>query len=197
MKKKYSFSLLILLLVSCKTKEPIEINQIDSKEVVTILSSLKNPLLKDSVVLSIPAEFKITINSSNLGYIVWRYHLDGKVLLDDVVDYQVYNKKNRLKLIHNLNFDEIPKDKFIDIIVKERNHLISKIEADNLLKKYRINKLITNLKMGDTIKLVPYNKFRSENKDIINSLKKIQDSIDFKVMRGKEENFYITKKINW
>ncbi|RYJ38970.1 hypothetical protein NU08_1808 [Flavobacterium anhuiense] len=199
MKTRYRFSLLILLalLVSCQTKKPIEIKQIDSKEMVTLIPSLKNPSMKDSVVLSIPTEFRIIINSSNVGYIVWRYRANGKVFLDDITDYQVCNKKNKLKLIYNLNFDEIPKDNFIDIIIKERNRLISKAEAYNLLKKYKINKSIDHLKIGDTVKLVTYDKFRIENKDIINSLNKVQDSIDFKAMRGKDENFYTSKKINW
>lgn len=199
MKKKYRFLLLILFsfLISCQTKEAIEIKQMDSEEMVTILPSLKDPLVKDSVVLSIPTEFRIIINSSNIGYIVWRYRANGKVFLDDIVDYQVYKKENKSELIYNLNFDEIPKDKVIDIIIRERNRLISKIEANNLIKRYNINKSLDHLKIGDTLKLVTYDKFRIENKDIINSFKKVQDSIDFKAMRGKEENFYISKKINW
>ncbi|MBS7232946.1 hypothetical protein KHA90_18150 [Flavobacterium psychroterrae] len=164
---------------------------------VTILSSIKKPSIKDSVVLSIPNEFRIMINSSDVGYIAWRYHVDGNVLPDDVFDYQVYNKQNKSKVIHNLNFDEIPKEKFIDIIIKERNYLISKRQAERILEKYKINKSLEDLKFGDTIKLIPYQRFRIENKEIINSLKKNDDYIDFKAMRGKEENFYTSKKINW
>ncbi|MFC6246686.1 hypothetical protein [Flavobacterium psychroterrae] len=190
-KYRYSF------LISCHSKEPIEIKQTISNEMVTILSSIKKPSIKDSVVLSIPNEFRIMINSSDVGYIAWRYHVDGNVLPDDVFDYQVYNKQNKSKVIHNLNFDEIPKEKFIDIIIKERNYLISKRQAERILEKYKINKSLEDLKFGDTIKLIPYQRFRIENKEIINSLKKNDDYIDFKAMRGKEENFYTSKKINW
>ena len=71
----------------------------------TILPNLKNYLIKDSIPISIPSEFEIKINSP-VHYINWFYHVDGKTLRDDSFDYQVYNKKNKSKPIHQLDFDE-------------------------------------------------------------------------------------------
>ncbi|MBS7232950.1 hypothetical protein KHA90_18170 [Flavobacterium psychroterrae] len=51
--------------------------------------------------------------------------------------------------------------------------------------------------MGDTIKLATYNKFRDDNKILIDEFEKIKDSIHFKAVRGKKESFYVVKKINW
>ncbi|GEM_PF-513367 len=200
MKTKHRFLLFILLplLISCQTKEPIEVKQIDSKEMVTILPSLKNPLIKDSLSLSIPIELEIHINSSKVSYITWNYIVNGKSLYDDTFDYQVYNKQNKTHPISNLNANDLSHSgKIINIILKERNHLISKKDASELLKKYHINKSLDNLKFGDTIKLTTYDKFKKENKEIIKNIAKINDSISFKVTRGEKYFFFLDKKINW
>jgi hypothetical protein len=193
---KYIFILIALLLISCRTKDPIEISQIQCKEMVTILPSLKNPSIKDSIVISIPMEFQIIMNSS-VDYVTWLYRVDNKSLLDEVVDYQVYKKQKRTEPIYQIDFEESLVDKPINIIIKERNHLISKKEAQELLQKYNINRSLDNLKFRDTIKLVTYDKFRNDNKALINEFDKIKDSIHFKAVRGKKESFYVVKKINW
>ncbi|MBF7091736.1 hypothetical protein IUY40_09295 [Flavobacterium sp. ALJ2] len=185
-----------LFLISCESKEPIEVKQIESKEMVTILPSLKNPSTKDSVVISVPIEFKVTMNSS-VDYVVWLYRVDNKTLWDEVVDFQVYKKQNKTDPIYQLDFDESSTNKPISIILKERNHLISKKDAQELLKKNNITRSLENLKFGDTIKLTTYDKFRNENKALIYDFEKIKDSIHFKAIRGKKESFYVVKKINW
>ncbi|MCP2028472.1 hypothetical protein L1276_003642 [Flavobacterium sp. HSC-32F16] len=196
MKYIYKYILIILTLFSCQQKEPIIVEQIISKEVVTILPNLKNPFIKDSVVISIPVEFKVTMNST-VDYVVWLFRINNKTLWDDVIDYQVYKKQNKTKPIYQLDSDKSLIDKPIGIIIKERNHLISKTDARKLLRKYNQNRSLDNLKFGDTIKLVTYDKFRKENKILIDDFEKVKDSIHFKAVRGEKENFYVVKKINW
>ena len=196
--KQLIFTLLIIILFSCNSRTPIDVKQIDSQETVTILPSLKNPLIKDSLSLSIPIELEIHINSSKVSYITWNYIVNGKSLYDDTFDYQVYNKQNKTHPISNLNANDLSHSgKIINIILKERNHLISKKDASELLKKYHINKSLDNLKFGDTIKLTTYDKFKKENKEIIKNIAKINDSISFKVTRGEKYFFFLDKKINW
>lgn len=197
MKYTYIYILISLLLISCNSNAPVEVRQIDSKEMVTILPNLKNPLLKDSIPISIPLEFEIIINSSKVQYITWNYKVDKKSLYDDIFDYQVYNKKDKTKLIHQLDFDLLPNIKTVNIILKEKNHLISKKEAQVLLKKYNIKSSLDNLKFGDTIKLTTYDKFKIENKSIIKDFNRIEDSLSFKVTRGEKYFFYLDKKIEW
>jgi len=193
---KHIYILIFLLLVSCETKNPIEITQMQSKEMVTILPNLKNPLIKDSIPISIPSEFEIKINSP-IHYINWFYHLDGKNLTDDSFDYQVYNKNNKNKPIHQLDFNEPFNENRITIVIKERNHLISKKDAQELLTKYNINRSLDNLKFRDTIKLTTYDKFRKDNKSMINNFNKIKDSINFRGMKDDGSFFYLDKKIDW
>lgn len=197
MKHTYIYILIVLLLFSCQEKDPIEVKQIPSKEMVVILPNLKNLLVKDSVSISVPIEFEILLNSSKVRYITWNYIVDGKSLYDDVFDYQVYNKQNKNKFIHQLNFDLLPKTNKINIILKEKNHLISKNKASELMRKYNINSSLDNLKFGDTIKLATYDKFRQENKNLIDDFNKINDSISFKVTRGEKYFLFVDKKINW
>ncbi|KAF2340209.1 hypothetical protein [Flavobacterium tistrianum] len=197
MKHIYILILVTTLLTSClEKKDPIEVKQLDTKEIVTILPNLKNTHIKDSLVLSLPTEFQITMDSS-VDYVVWLYRIDNRTLRDGSFDYQVYQKQNKRKVIYQLDSDKSLIDKPIDIIIKERNHLISKVDALKLLRKYNQNRSLDNLKFGDTIKLVTYDKFRNENKTLINNFEKIPDSIHFKAVRGTKENFYVVKKINW
>lgn len=192
---KYIF-LIFFVLVACEKKYPIEVQQKISNEMVTILPSLKNPLLKDSVVISLPIEFEIKPNLS-FRYVGWHYKVDGKTLNDNNFDYQVYNKQNKMETIYQLDFDKRFEEKLINIILKERNHLISKKDAQELLKKYNINKSLDDLKFRDTIKLTTYINFRNQNKSFINELNKINDTIMFRVMKDDGSFLYIDKKINW
>nr|WP_294932610.1 hypothetical protein [uncultured Flavobacterium sp.] len=196
MKKISIYIFITSLLNSCESKDSVEITQMQSKEMVTILPNLKNPLIKDSIPISIPSEFEIKINSP-VHYINWFYHVDGKTLRDDSFDYQVYNKKNKSKPIHQLDFDESFNENKITIIIKERNHLISKKDAQELLKKYNINRSLDNLKFRDTIKLTFYDKFQKENKEMIDNFNKINDSIYFRGMKEDGSFFYVDKKISW
>lgn len=189
--------LICILFFSCESKKPIEIKQITSEEIVTIDNNyMDRNKIKDSFRISIPTEYEIKINS-DVYYITWFYKINNKTLNSSRLDYQVYDKQNIGEEILELNFDQSFNKKVINIIVKERNHLISKKDAQELLKKYNINKSLDNLKFNDTIKLVSYDKFRIDNKQIINDFNKISDSINFRTMKKDGSFFYVDKKINW
>lgn len=194
---KYLYALLLALsLISCEFKEPIEITQIISKEMVTLEDNYKDrSTIKDSIRISIPLEFQVNMDSSTK-YVVWLYRVDKKTLMDDAFDYEVYNKQEKTKQIFQID-QNLANNNPINIIIRQNNYLISKREAQKLLRKYNINKSLENLKSHDIIKLVTYDKFRNENKPLINNFDKIPDSIHFKAIRGKKENFYVVKKINW
>jgi hypothetical protein len=194
--KKIILYILTCLLASCGQEEPLLVKQIISNEMVTILPNLKNPLIKDSIPISIPTEFELTKNSSKIIDVDIFYLVDGKRLLDDFVDYQIYNKRNKTKPIHTL-LPYLSSTKSINIIIKERNHLISKNDAKKLLEKYNINRSLDNLKFGDTIKLITYDKFSKENKAMIEGFNKVGDSIVFGVWLKGQEKVYIKKEINW
>lgn len=197
MKYNYIYILAFFFLIACESKEPIEVKQIISNEMVSLEDNYRDRgSIKDSIRISIPLEFEITINSS-IAYIAWHYNVNGKTLNESRFDYQVYNKQNKTKQIRQLDFNETLKSNCVGIIIKERNHLISKKCAEYLLKKYNIHKSLDDLKSNDTIRLVSYDKFRTDNKQMINEFNKISDSINFRTMKKDGSFFYVRKKINW
>ncbi|MBF7091741.1 hypothetical protein IUY40_09320 [Flavobacterium sp. ALJ2] len=197
MEHNFFYILISLFLISCNSKAPVEVKQITSKEFVTIEDNYMNRnAIKDSFRITIPTEYVIKINSQ-IHNITWYYRVDNKTLNPSRIDYQVFNKKNKGEEILRLNFEKSFNEKYDTIIVKEKKHLISKKDAQELLKKYNIKRSLEDLKSKDTIKLTTYDKFREENKHIISDFNKINDSINFTVMKRDGSFFYIDKKINW
>lgn len=199
MKKILIYFVINLLLISCQSKDPILVKQIISNEMVTIKPDYQNPLTKDSVPITIPIEFEITQNLSNLkSFDLYFILINNKRLLDDISDYQVYDKQNKTKPIYfSVDSEQLSSQKTFKIIVKIRRQMISRKEAEELLRKYNINQSLDYLKLKDTIKLTTSNRFRKENSSIINNLNKINDSIVFSALLEGGKKKAIKEKINW
>ncbi|MGN7808640.1 hypothetical protein [Flavobacterium sp. 22076] len=194
---KYSCLLLFLMLFSCKS-DPISIKQIPSKEIVTLEDNYRDrKIAKDSFRISIPIEFEILINSSKVKYITWNVSIDNKILDKDFYDYDFYINENKLKRMYQLESNSLSNNKKIMVLVKVNNCLVSRLEASKLIAKYTNNKSLDDLKSNSVIELTTYDKFRIENKSIINQFNKTADSISFKVTRGEKYFFFLDKKINW
>jgi hypothetical protein len=184
---------ILLILASCGHQENISVEHTISDEIVTITQSSNNKN-SDSVCLNIPLEFKLNI-PSNIEY----FSIDNIInnhYLSIPSDVVIYNKQDKKPIF---DFKEyLTPTKPFNIIIREKNHLISKHYATELLKKYNINYSLENLKLGDTIKLVSYNQFRKENPLLLNEFRKIGDTIII-TTRKKGEEIYKPKKIkiNW
>ncbi len=193
--KKFIYLLIILSLISCKKEEPILIKQISSNEMVTITPDFKNKTSKDSVSINIPVEFEIKTNSS-LESIDLYYVVNRKVLMQ-INEFEVFKKDNKTKPINNLK-PYLSVEKPLRVILREENHLISKNQAQELLKKYHRIQSLENFKLGDTIEIEPYSQFRKNNPIFLNELRKIGDTLII-TTRIKGEEIYKPKKIkiNW
>lgn len=184
-----------LFFTSCNLEKKIKIKQIASNENILIYKSFRN-VKSDSINLDIPIEFDLNINefSDVRSFII--YYYSNQKYLSNIIDYKIYNKEN-LKIIYaieELNPKNIPNK----ILIRSGNYLISEEDAKLLLKKYnKTNKLLKDLKFGDTIKIIPLNQFRMENKNIINELSKANDSIIFRINLGKDNPILVKQKINW
>lgn len=178
-----------LILTSCRPHENVSVEHIISDEIVTITRAPNNKNL-DSVCLNIPLEFKLNI-SSDIKYLSIDNIIDNHYLSipSDVV---IYNKLENKPIF---DFKEyLTMNKPFTIIIRERNHLISKNYARELLKRYNISNSLEHFKIDDTIKLVSYNQFRKENPFIVNDLRKVEDTIII-TTRKKGEEIYKPKKI--
>ena len=201
MKKTLTYFAIIIMIISCKTKEPFYVKQIISNEMVTIEPDYQNPIRKDSVRIIIPVELEIVQNISNLRYLeLFFISINNKRLLDDISDYDVYNKENKGKLI-SLDFDsdELAAQKSFNIIIKIRRQMISKKDVSELFKKYNINQSVEDIKIGSKINLVPYTQFRKENPEIVKELRRTKDILHFSYgIKGvKSPNEGKKVKINW
>jgi hypothetical protein len=190
------------LILSCEKKDPIEVKQIVSKEKVTIEGSyIEEKTLKRCFLLSIPVEFEITINSS-VNSISWIYYIDRRVIDKDYSDFEVYNKIDKTKQIFKIepkdSTDTIfPVNQKINLLIKNKRHLLSEQETKELLKKYHIFKSIDNLKSGDIIELISCDKFREDNNEPINDYEKSGDKIYFIARSRGKETFRLRQRIEW
>ncbi|KAF2079027.1 hypothetical protein [Flavobacterium sharifuzzamanii] len=197
MKKKIILVFMVFCIYSCNRKDSIFIKEIISDEMVTITPILKKGSSKDSVAIVIPMEFEIKTNNSSLKSIDFYVVINQKILMQ-ITEYEIYDKKNKNKPINDLDA-YLSSDKSFNIIIKEKKHLISVKDAMKILSKYKKdNKLLYNLKFGDTIKIEPYSQFRKNNPIFLNELRKIGDTLII-TTRKKNEKIYIPKKnkINW
>lgn len=192
--EKLYFILIFFVLVSCQPKKIMTVDQIPSNEKVQIYFDVRNPN-KDSVNISIPLEYKLFKKQKKI-YSLGITFISNKKDLEELRDFRIYNKVNH-KLLYatvELTPDEIPEN----LIITENDIRISRKEAQELLLKYDINKDISQIKDLDTINLIAYNQFKKDNPAIIKKIKKINDSIIFRVRDGKNpKSFIIAKKIDW
>ncbi|KAF2082933.1 hypothetical protein [Flavobacterium sharifuzzamanii] len=189
----YMYMLGFLILTSCRSHENVSVEHIISDEIVTITRAPNNKKL-DSVCLNVPLEFKLNI-SSDIKYLSIDNIIDNHYL-STPSDVVIYDKLENKPIF---DFKEyLTMNKPFTIIIRERNHLISKNYAIELLKKYNISNSIEHFKLGDTIKLVSYKEFRKENPLFLSDLEKVGDTILI-TTRKKEEEIYKPKKIkiNW
>lgn len=190
--KNYIYALVLLILVSCKSKPVVE--EIISDEFVTITKSMKE-VKSDSVCLNIPLEFKIKLSSS-VNYLSANI-IDNGHYLSTPNDFLIYNKEYPKKVI--FDFEQyLLVGKPFKIIIKKRNYLVSKKGAQELLNKYSIKKSLNNLKKEDTISLISYDKFRKDNPQFLKELRRVEDKIRITTNCKGEELFYSQDfKINW
>lgn len=184
----------VFCIISCAFDKQISIKQNPSDEIVFIYKSFKNSK-SDSINLDFPVEFVLNINElSNFKSFNIHYYSDNKYL-QEIIEYRMYDKESKKEIYA---IEELKKENFPNqILIRGGNHLISKKETENLFKKYKIKKSIKDLRFGDTIRLIPYSQFKKDNSNIINDLKKIDDSIVFRINIGKDNPILIKQKINW
>jgi hypothetical protein len=201
MKKTLTYFAIIIMIISCKTKEPFIVKEIISDEMVTIEPDYQNPITKDSIPITIPVELEIVQNISNLRYLkLFFISINNKRLLDAISDHQIYDKQNNKKRIFFMcDSDELAAQKSFNIIIKIRTQMISKKDVSELLKKYNINQSVEDIKIGSKINLVPYTQFRKENPEIVKELKRTKDILHFSYgIKGvKSPNEGKKVKINW
>ena len=191
----------LLIIISCKNTSYIE--EITSERNVGITLREYYDGEKGAVVTSlgiiIPIEFKLDINYKNVRKTTSLYYTrDGKPT-GDYENYRIFNGDTNIPIFYeenNWGYPYFPSS--IYLVDDELN--LTKEEAEAFIKKYRPTASAEEIKSDkDTIVLAPYSKFRKENPEFIEKLRKEPDTLTLWLSFKKieKEPQIIEKGIHW
>lgn len=176
--------LIFIFLISCQPQK-LEVQQIVSDESVSIFPYYEDNH-PDSINMKIPTEYLFNVKPKDIGYPPSIYYSKDNILRSVVTTYDIYNKKSKKQTFHGLDKD-IP----INLLIIDHTFHISKIEAQNILDKYKINKKVDEIEMGDSVNVASYKKVRQDFPWIVERLNKTPDSVAFNFTK----NHFLGKKV--
>ena len=190
----------LLTIISCKNTSYIE--EITSERNVGITLREYYDGEKGAVVTSlgiiIPVEFKLDINYKDVRKTASLYYTrDGKPT-GDYENYRIFNGDTNIPIFYeekNWGYPYFPNS--IYLVDDELN--LTKDEAEAFIKKYRPTASAEEIKSDkDTIVLAPYSKFRKENPEFIEKLRKEPDTLTLYIrFKNEKEPLIIEKGIYW
>ena len=151
-----------------------------------------------SLGIIIPIEFKLDINYKNIRKTTSLYYTrDGKPT-GDYENYRIFNGDTNIPIFYeekNWGYPYFPNS--IYLVDDELN--LTKEEAEAFIKKYHPTASAEEIKSGnDTIVLAPYSKFRKENPEFIEKLRKEPDTLTLWLsLKNEKEPKIIDKGIHW
>ena len=188
------------VIISCKNTSYIE--EITSERNVGITLREYYDGEKGAVVTSlgiiIPVEFKLDINYKDVRKTASLYYTrDGKPT-GDYENYRIFNGDTNIPIFYeekNWGYPYFPNS--IYLVDDELN--LTKDEAEAFIKKYRPTASAEEIKSDkDTIVLAPYSKFRKENPEFIEKLRKEPDTLTLWLsLKNEKEPKIIDKGIHW
>ena len=190
----------LLTIISCKNTSYIE--EITSERNVGITLRKYYDDEKNTVVTTygivIPVEFKLDINYKNIHKTTSLYYTrDGKPT-GDYENYCIFNGDTNKPIFYEENNWGYPYFPNSIYLIDEKLDL-TKEEAEAFIKKYHPTASVEEIKSDkDTIVLAPYSKFRKENPEFIEKLRKEPDTLTLRLsFKNKKEPKIIDKGIHW
>ena len=190
----------LLVIISCKNTSYIE--EITSERNVGITLREYYDGEKGAVVTSlgiiIPVEFKLDINYKDVRKTASLYYTrDGKPTATNG-NYRIFNGDTNIPIFYeekNWGYPYLPNS--IYLVDDELN--LTKDEAEAFIKKYHPTASAEEIKSDkDTIVLAPYSKFRKENPEFIEKLRKEPDTLTLYIrFKNEKEPLIIEKGIHW
>ena len=190
----------LLTIISCKNTSYIE--EITSERNVGITLRKYYDDEKNTVVTTygivIPIEFKLDINYKNIRKTTsFRYIRDDKPT-GDYENYRIFNGDTNIPIFYeekNWGYPYFPNS--IYLVDDELN--LTKEEAEAFIKKYHPTASAEEIKSDkDTVVLAPYSKFRKENPEFIEKLRKEPDTLTLWLsLKNEKEPKIIDKGIHW
>lgn len=97
------------------------------------------------------------VKPKDVGFPPLVYYNENGILQSHTSNYTIYNKKSKKRMYSG--FDEnIP----IHLFIIDRNFHLSKKEAQNILDKYKINKNVHDIELGDSVNVESYKRVRQD-----------------------------------
>ncbi len=190
----------LLTIISCKNTSYIE--EITSERNVGITLREYYDGEKGAVVTSlgiiIPVEFKLDINYKDVRKTASLYYTrDGKPT-GDYENYRIFNGDTNIPIFYEENNWGYPYFPSSIYLIDEKLDL-TKEEAEAFIKKYHPTASAEEIKSDkDTIVLAPYSKFRKENPEFIEKLRKEPDTLTLYIrFKNEKEPLIIEKGIHW
>ena len=190
----------LLVIISCKNTSYIE--EITSERNVGITLREYYDGEKGAVVTSlgiiIPVEFKLDINYKDVRKTASLYYTrDGKPT-GDYENYRIFNGDTNTPIFYEENNWGYPYFPSSIYLIDEKLDL-TKEEAEAFIKKYHPTASAEEIKSDkDTIVLAPYSKFRKENPEFIEKLRKEPDTLALYIrFKNEKEPLIIEKGIHW
>ena len=190
----------LLTIISCKNTSYIE--EITSERNVGITLRKYYDGEKGAVVTSlgiiIPVEFKLDINYKDVRKTASLYYtIDGKPT-GDYENYRIFNGDTNIPIFYEENNWGYPYFPSSIYLIDEKLDL-TKEEAEAFIKKYHPTASAEEIKSDkDTIVLAPYSKFRKENPEFIEKLRKEPDTLALYIrFKNEKEPLIIEKGIHW
>ena len=191
----------LLTIISCKNTSYIE--EITSERNVGITLREYYDGEKGAVVTSlgiiIPVEFKLDINYKDVRKTASLYYTrDGKPTATNG-NYRIFNGDTNIPIFYEENNWGYPYFPSSIYLIDEKLDL-TKEEAEAFIKKYHPTASAEEIKSDkDTIVLAPYSKFRKENPEFIEKLRKEPDTLTLSLFFKKieKEPQIIDKGIHW
>jgi len=190
----------LLTIISCKNTSYIE--EITSERNVGITLRKYYDGEKGAVVTSlgiiIPVEFKLDINYKDVRKTASLYYTrDGKPTATNG-NYRIFNGDTNIPIFYEENNWGYPYFPSSIYLIDEKLDL-TKEEAEAFIKKYHPTASAEEIKSDkDTIVLAPYSKFRKENPEFIEKLRKEPDTLTLYIrFKNEKEPLIIEKGIHW
>ena len=201
MKNTIFILIALLTIISCKNTSYIE--EITSERNVGITLREYYDGEKGAVVTSlgiiIPVEFKLDINYKDVRKTASLYYTrDGKPTATNG-NYRIFNGDTNIPIFYEENNWGYPYFPSSIYLIDEKLDL-TKEEAEAFIKKYHPTASAEEIKSDkDTIVLAPYSKFRKENPEFIEKLRKEPDTLTLSLFFKKieKEPQIIDKGIHW
>ena len=188
------------VIISCKNTSYIE--EITSERNVGITLREYYDGEKGAVVTSlgiiIPVEFKLDINYKDIRKTASLYYTrDGKPTATNG-NYRIFNGDTNMPIFYEENNWGYPYFPSSIYLIDEKLDL-TKEEAEAFIKKYHPTASAEEIKSDkDTIVLAPYSKFRKENPEFIEKLRKEPDTLTLYIrFKNEKEPLIIEKGIHW